>query len=138
MATLSDLFLLLVLGAVVGIWLKMTRAREVAVREARRLCERHGVQLLDQSVGLRGLHLRRFGTKRRIERCYGFEVSSDGESRQSARLWMAGDAMTGFSLPTRDTRGLENVVPQEEQAALPAPPAASNVIPMRPRGTRLH
>jgi hypothetical protein len=138
MATLPDLFLLLVIGAVIGTWMKMTVAREHAVREARRLCERHAVQLLDQSVGLRGLHLRRFGSRRRIERCYGFEVSSDGESRQSARLWMSGDAMTGFSLPARDTRGMENVVATEEPG-LPSPAArADNVIQLRPRGTREH
>ncbi|MBB3229052.1 hypothetical protein FHW69_003701 [Luteibacter sp. Sphag1AF] len=110
MVTFPDLFWLLLLGGVIGAWLKLTRAREVAAREAQALCQRHGLQLLDQSVGLRGIRLRRFGESRRLERCYGFEVSVDGQTREPARLWMAENVMTGFSLPTHDTRELASVV----------------------------
>jgi hypothetical protein len=133
MSDLSNLLLLLVLGAIVGLWLKLSVARERAVQEARRQCAQHGLQLLDETVGLRGLRLRRVNGLRMIERGYGFEVSIDGQDRAPGRLWMIGNALTSVSLPT-----IEYLPPGEVVAAtLPAP--ASNVVPLHPRrDDRLH
>lgn len=139
MSDFSNLLLLLVLATAVGGWLKLSVARERAVREARQQCQQHGLQLLDETVGLRGLRLRRVNGLRRLERCYGFEVSIDGHDREPGRLWMLGDVMTSLSLPT-----IELLPPREDPSgsmrpgpALPAP--GSNVVPLRPRpGDRLH
>ncbi len=100
MSDLSNLLLLLLLGSVVGLWLKLSVARERAMQEARRQCLQHGLQLLDETVGLRGVGLRRAHGQRRIERCYGFEVSIDGNDREPGRLWMIGSALSRLSLPT--------------------------------------
>ena len=100
MSDLSNLLLLLLLGSMVGLWLKLSVARERAVQEARRQCQQHGLQLLDETVGLRGVGLRRVHGQRRIERCYGFEVSIDGNDREPGRLWMIGSALSRLSLPT--------------------------------------
>lgn len=100
MSNLSDLLFLLALIAVVGLWLKLSSARERAVREARRQCQQYGLQLLDETVGLRALRLRRVNGLRRIERCYGFEVSTEGHDREPCRLWMVGDTLSGLSLPS--------------------------------------
>ena len=59
MSDLSNLLLLVLLLAVVGLWLKLSVARERAVQMARRQCLQHDLQLLDETVGLRGLRLRR-------------------------------------------------------------------------------
>ncbi|MGB3270825.1 MAG: DUF3301 domain-containing protein [Rhodanobacter sp.] len=99
MSDFSALVLLLVLGATVGLWLKLSVARERAVRVARQQCRLHGLQLLDETVGLRALRLRRVDGLRRVERGYGFEVSIDGHDREPGRLWMIGDALTDLSLP---------------------------------------
>ncbi|MGB3748464.1 MAG: DUF3301 domain-containing protein [Rhodanobacter sp.] len=99
MSDFSALVLLLVLGATVGLWLKLSVARERAVRVARLQCRLHGLQLLDETVGLRALRLRRVDGLRRVERGYGFEVSIDGHDREPGRLWMIGDALTDLSLP---------------------------------------
>ncbi len=125
---LSNLLLLLALGAIVGLWLKLSVAREHAVREARRLCQQYDLQLLDETVGLRGMRLRRVNGLRMIERCYGFEVSLEGHDREPGRLWMIGNELTSLSLPTIE------LLPRE------APPTTgSNVVPLRPRATnRLH
>jgi Protein of unknown function (DUF3301) len=134
MSDLHTLFLLLLLGAVVGLWLKLSAGRERAVREARRQCERHGLQLLDETVGLRALRLRRVNGWQTFERCYGFDVSIDGDDREPGRLWMIGNAMTGLSLPT-----VKLVSPQEAVASLLA--TASNVVPIdrqRQINNRLH
>ncbi|TCV94924.1 uncharacterized protein DUF3301 [Luteibacter rhizovicinus] len=135
MTSFTDLFWLLLLGGIIGAWMKLTRAREVAAREAQALCQRHGLQLLDQSVGLRGIRLRRFGDGRRLERCYGFEVSGDGQTREAARLWMSQGVVTGFSLPTRDARELESVV--ATQTSLGGP-QESNVVSLADRRQTRH
>lgn len=138
MSNLFDLLLLLVLGAVIGLWLKLSTAREHAVREARRLCLTHGLQLLDETVGLRALRLCRGSDGRRgIERCYSFEVSIAGDDRKPAHLWMFGATLSALSLPTPE-------LPMSLLAAIePASAtfeAGGNVVPLRPRrpDQRLH
>jgi len=134
MSDLSNLLLLLVLGAIVGLWLKLSAARERATLEARQQCLQHGLQLLDETVSLRGLRLRRVNGLRQIERCYGFEVSIDGQDRQPGRLWMIGTALSSLTLPTI-TR-----IPSEQHAAdNPTPLTSASVLPFRPRpDNRLH
>lgn len=142
MGNLHDLMLLVILGSVVAVWLQLSRAREIAVLEARRLCERHGLQLLDETVGLRGLRVRPVDGLRRVERCYGFDVSLDGDDRQHGRLWMVGTRVTELELPT--TRWKAGVASPLSSAARhddtdvvvdaePGPGAADNVIPLHPR-----
>jgi hypothetical protein len=127
MSDFSALVLLLVLGATVGLWLKLSVARERAVRVARQQCRLHGLQLLDETVGLRALRLRRVNGLSRVERGYGFEVSIDGHDREPGRLWMIGDALTDLSLPV-----IEPVVaadrPDDSFAA-----ASGKVVALRPR-----
>jgi hypothetical protein len=129
MAQLSDFILLLTLLAIVGLWLKLNRAREQAVEEARRQCLRYGLQLLDETVGLRGLHLRRLDGRLGVERCYGFEVSIDGDDREPGRLWLIGTAMTGLSLPTIELQIPEKAPPAND-------PNDSKVVPLLPRDRR--
>jgi hypothetical protein len=133
MSDLSNLLLLLALGGIAGLWLKLSVARERAVQEARRQCQQHGLQLLDETVGLRGVRLRRVNGLLTLERCYGFEVSIDGDDREPGQLSMIGNALSRLSLPTIELPAREEVV----LAALPAP--SGNVVPLRPRaGNRLH
>ena len=136
MSDLSNLLLLLLLGAVIALWLKLSVARERAIREARQQCQQHGLQLLDETVGLRSVRLRRVNGLRLIERCYGFEVSIDGDDREPGRLWMIGNALTGLSLPTIELVPRESIV-----GSTNAPTPGSNVVPLHPRGRmddRLH
>ena len=100
MSNLTDMLVLLALGATIGAWMKLSTAREHAVREARAQCQRHGVQLLDETVGLRRVRVRRVNGQRHLERCYGFEVSVDGNDRAPGRLWMIGRSLTSLSLPS--------------------------------------
>jgi hypothetical protein len=130
MNSVSDLFWLLGLAALIASWYRLTRAREVAVRAATALCKRHGLQLLDQSVGLRAIRLQGVDGVRRLERCYAFEVSEDGQSRQAAKIWMAGDEVASYSLPHAGNPELETVVATE--TGLPG-----NVISLADR-RRLH
>lgn len=134
MSDLSNLLLLLALGGIVGLWLKLSVARERAVQEARRQCQQHGLQLLDETVGLRGVRLRRVNGLRMIERCYGFEVSIDGHDREPGRLWMIGTTLSSLSLPT-----IELLAHEEATARTALPASPSNVVPLHPRtNNRLH
>jgi hypothetical protein len=130
MSQVSDLIALLALAAVAGAWLKFTHARERAVDEARRQCARHGLQLLDETVGLRSLRWRRAGGRRRLELGYAFEVSAHGDDRLDGRLWMHGDRLAGLSLPSVGEPLPEAVEPRP--TALP-----DNVVPLRPRRPRI-
>lgn len=80
--------LLLLLGG--WLWLDMLRAREMAVGLARRACERHGVQFLDQAVALRRLGLRWTREGVRLRRQYRFEFSEEGTGRRNGHLVMLG------------------------------------------------
>lgn len=134
MSDIFDLLLLVLLLAIVGLWLKLSRAREMATTEARRQCQRYGLQLLDETVGLGGLRLRRFNGQRLLEWRYDFDVSIDGDDREPGRLWVVGGVLTELRLPTIATRieasstesGVNDVV------GLPSP-TTSNVVPLRPR-----
>jgi hypothetical protein len=127
MSELSDLLTLVALLAVIGLWLKLSRAREQATHEARQQCQQHGLQLLDESVGLRGVGMRRIQGRWLLERCYTFEVSIDGDDREPGRLWMIGQALTGVSLPT-----IQSHLPGMSSDHVPPAPA-DNVVPLRPR-----
>lgn len=134
MSDLSNLLLLLALGAIVGLWLKLSVARERATLEARQQCLQHGLQLLDETVGLRGLRLRKVNGLRQIERCYGFEVSVDGQDRQPGRLWMMGTALSSLTLPT-----VSRIPSGQDAADNPPAPISASVLPFRPRpDNRLH
>lgn len=143
MTDLVDPLLLVALLVVIGLWLKLSRARELATAEARRQCKRYGLQLLDETVGLGGLRLRRLNGQRMLERRYDFEVSIDGDDREPGRLWVVGDTLTELRLPTIAMR-LETPAHETATAGTPDPalpsPTASNVVPLRPRqhdrGTR--
>lgn len=100
MGDLATLLLLLVLLAIAGTWLVLSRARDRAIQEARRRCQQHGLQLLDETVGLSGVRLQRFHGQRVLERRYSFEVSIDGDDREAGHLWMIGNVLTALILPT--------------------------------------
>ncbi len=127
MSDIETLLLLLVLGTAVVLWLKLSSARERAMREARRQCEQHGLQLLDESVGLRAVRLRRIHGVRRIERGYAFDVSIDGDDREHGQLWMIGNSVSGLKLPTTEAASAESIV------ASALAKASGNVVPFQPR-----
>jgi hypothetical protein len=144
MGNVDDLLVLLALTAVAGLWLKLSAARERAVAEAQRQCERYGLQLLDDSVGLRALRVRRVAGWLRLERGYGFELSIDGADRQQGLLWMQGTEVSELRLPTLVPATPEAAAwagparaPSPPRPALPDAaqdhPTGDNVVPLRPR-----
>jgi hypothetical protein len=130
MGDFATLFLLFVLVAMAGTWLQLSRARDRAIQEAGSRCQQHGLQLLDETVGLSGLRLRRFGDRRAWERRYSFEVSVDGNDREAGHLWMVGNTLTALVLPT-----IELYMPEQTGHPVERPSVAQtgNVLPFRRR-----
>jgi hypothetical protein len=130
MGDFATLFLLLALVVIAVTWLRLSRARDRATQEARSRCQQHGLQLLDETVGLSGLRLRRYGNQRVVERRYSFEVSIDGDDREAGHLWMIGNTLTALILPT-----IELYTPEPTEHQVERAPVASdgNVLPFRPR-----
>jgi hypothetical protein len=126
MGDFATLFLLLVLVVIAVAWLRLSRARDRAIQEARSRCQQHGLQLLDETVGLSGLRLRRYGDQRVVERRYSFEVSIDGDDRETGHLWMIGNTLTALILPT-----IELYTPEPASISASKAPTQGNVVPFR-------
>jgi len=90
---------LLAFMALIGSWYHVLRLRERATAHARRLCEQHGVQLLDDSVALHRLRLNWRRGALHVMREYRFETSRGGDDRQPASVRLLGDRIVGESMP---------------------------------------
>ena len=132
---------LLAFMVLIGSWYHVLRLRERATSHARRLCERHGVQLLDDSVALHRLRVDwRRGTLH-VLREYRFETSRGGDDRQPASIRLLGDRIVGESMPAphhpdagahafRDVSGVP--------AAWRAPDGDGNIVPITRARRTLH
>lgn len=89
----------LLLAALAWLWLDGARTREVAVAAARRACEGEGLMLLDDTVALRRLRLRRRADGRAaLHRVYDFEFSDTGDNRLDGSVLLLGHAVQAVEL----------------------------------------
>ena len=112
---LGTFIFLLVIGAAVWFWMDVLDAREHAIRYGREICREAGVQLLDQSVSLTRLRIKRVESVPTLIRRYGFEISLDGVDRHRGHLELRGRELGTWSLPHRANL---RVVPNSEMRAL--------------------
>ena len=72
-------------------WIDSLRARERALAAGRGACERHDLQLLDETVQFAKLRLARDEEGRlRLRRTYTFEFSDTGNNRRHGAIVMLG------------------------------------------------
>ena len=91
---------LLLIGALYLAWRDSMRARERAVLFCRKLCSRHEVQFLDDTVALTRLGIRRDPVRGlKIHRVYEFEFSTEGQSRSLGSVVLTGDRIDAIHLP---------------------------------------
>jgi hypothetical protein len=102
MENLLAILLVLLIG---WLWLDTLRAREMAVGLARRACERHDVQFLDQAVALRRLGLRWTREGVRVRRQYRFEFSEEGTGRRYGHLVLLGLRLEQLTLELQVPEG---------------------------------
>jgi hypothetical protein len=102
---------ILFLAAVAWLWLDSLKVREAAVRAAREICAAEGLLLLDDTVAISSLRLRRGedGTVR-LQRSYDFEFSDTGNNRLKGSVVMLGHQLVllnvGLTAPRPETRWL--------------------------------
>ncbi|GIX35405.1 MAG: membrane protein [Lysobacteraceae bacterium] len=96
------LFLLLGIAALVLTWSASRGAAEAARAHALSACQRQDVQLLDQTVYLQGVALRRDERGRvRLLRRYRFAYSTDGIDRHQGEMALLGSTLLWISEPSR-------------------------------------
>lgn len=122
----QSLLPLIVVLAALYAWQNALRTRDRVRSLGHALCARAGVQLLDQTVALERVRLRRYpGRGLLLWRCYRFEFSIDGTDRRRGSLdFVDGDIVAhdlGMPAPLQ-----------------PGGERAGNVIELPPRSRTLH
>lgn len=96
---LGDIALLLLFTTGVYWWWRAQAVKEVALRVAREHCRSLDVQLLDESVVLRGFWLKRdTGGTLCVRRSYVFEFTSTGDDRYHGCVVMLSMTMETIQL----------------------------------------
>jgi hypothetical protein len=96
--TSATLLAFAALAAVAGAWYANLRARERANALAAETCRKRGLQLLDGTVALGGLRLRRGHGGPEVERTYVFDYSGDGVRRRSGFIILRGERLVSIGL----------------------------------------
>lgn len=131
--------LLLICAALAVSWYHALRLREHAIALARGVCQRHALQLLDDSVALHRLRMRWRRGALHILREYRFDVSEGGSDRRTASLTLLAGRVVAASLPVRmapqPTAPTPVYAPHMPPAAPTLEDTGSNVVPIT-RGRR--
>jgi hypothetical protein len=92
---MAELLGLLFFAALVWFWADSMKAREAALRAARRACEADGLQLLDDTVAIAKRKLARDDDGvLRLERAYRFEYTDTGDNRRVGGVTLLGAQVT--------------------------------------------
>lgn len=112
--TLSQLFILLACLAIAMYFFSELHVREIALKAARQHSDALSVQLLDQSVGIHRVWLKRGRDNRlHIWRNYQFEFTSTGDERYKGHVITLGEQVETVQLqvhkvPLRDSSHRSN------------------------------
>ena len=88
---MDTILLLLAILLVVIIWFESLRVRELVIKHCNHLCRETNLQLLDQTVSLVSLSLKRANSgNMSVFRKYQFEVSGNGVDRFSGYISLLG------------------------------------------------
>ncbi|MGB0468622.1 MAG: DUF3301 domain-containing protein [Pontibacterium sp.] len=96
---LQDLFWLSLISLLCLHWWHSLKIKETALKHTRRHCKEMDLQLLDDSIGLRALWLKRdTGGRLRFWRTYVFEFTATGDDRYQGRIILLGRKITDIQL----------------------------------------
>ena len=100
---MSELLLMVLLGGLLWFWQDSLRAREQAKVASLNACRRDGVQLLDDTVALEKIGVRRDSSGRlSLERVYTFEFTDTDTVRRPGIVVMLGHRIQVLSLDGGD------------------------------------
>ena len=96
---LQDVTILLLFGFAAFWWWRAHAVKEIALQATREHCRNFDVQLLDESVVMRGLWLQRDAQgSLRVRRSYLFEFTTTGERRYHGGTVMLGQRVETIQL----------------------------------------
>ena len=102
-----DITPLLLLVFLVWLWFDSTRSHELAVQITSRLCLKHDVQLLDETVALRRLGVSWPSEGLRLKRTYRFDYTIEGTERRTGSLVLLGSRLATYQI---DSPSQEKIV----------------------------
>ena len=86
-----QIFFIFLIALMIWFWHDTMQAREQAVLLGKRHCQNDGLQLLDETVSLSSLKVRRDRDGHMMfRRVYEFEFSDNGDNRRSGSIVMLG------------------------------------------------
>ncbi len=95
----GGLILFILLALLVWFWQNTLRARELALRAARDVCQKQQLQLLDGTVTLHRVALRRSQRGQvSLQRTFQFTYSLEGDDRQTGFIITLGDLVEQVGL----------------------------------------
>ena len=99
MLSVESLVLLSVLTGILLIWFESLRIREFIIRLCRKVCNELDLQLLDQTVSLRSISIRRSSTgSLRLYRIFQFDVSRNGTDRYPGFVSLLGKTIQSIHI----------------------------------------
>lgn len=91
---MTTLFIMLLLALLTWFWFENLGHREIAIRICKHACQQVHVQLLDDTVVLERIRLKRNQSGHiAIQRNYRFEFTDDGNIRQQGNLLLFGNRL---------------------------------------------
>ena len=86
-----QLFFIFLIALLIWFWHDTMQAREQAIVIGKRHCQNDGLQLLDETVSLSSMKLRRNGDGQvTFRRVYEFEFSDNGDNRRLGSITLMG------------------------------------------------
>ncbi len=122
---MNGLLLLGICGLLGWVWLDGARARELATELARTMCDRHGVQFLDDTVNLSRMGIRWTSNGLRIRRMFYFDFSREGTSRFTGTILLVGTDVEYLDIGQGNT--VDTTSPTTEKPG----PENDKVVPFR-------
>ena len=101
-----ELCALLIIAAPTWLWYASLPVRERALAATKAACRAEDLLLLDDTIAIVGIGLRRADDGRmRLCRVYGFEYSDSGDDRRAGRIVMLGGEVLVISLNLTNVAG---------------------------------
>lgn len=111
MFSLADIALLLLVLLVGAYYWQAQGVREIALRGTRLYCQRHDLQLLDDSVALRALWVKRGKDgKLHLWRGYQFEFTVSGAERYQGKIVTLGRMIESIQVPPHRIPGEDHTL----------------------------
>ena len=109
MISLSLLFWLTLISALVSFWWRSDSVKSYAISHTLKYCRERNLQLLDQTMVLRGLRpIRTSDGQLRFRRRYHFEFTSTGMIRNKGQVELIGRKVKGIELEA-------HILPENEE-----------------------